>query len=69
MAKSKANCTVWQKVKQIQIESKHTKCTCPVLNALRADTPFCIEYLPEGGYARQKWCICPEGFQTGLVHV
>ena len=22
---------------------------------------------PEGGYARQKWCICPEGFQTGLV--
>ncbi len=22
---------------------------------------------PEGGYVRQKWCICPEGFQTGLV--
>jgi hypothetical protein len=25
-----------------------TKCTCPVLNAPRADTPFCLEYLPEG---------------------
>jgi hypothetical protein len=24
---------------------------------------------PSSGYARQKWCICPEGFQTGLVHV
>jgi hypothetical protein len=48
----------------------NTKCTCPVLN----DTPiwFWVSargLQPEGGYARQKWCICPEGFQTGLVHV
>jgi hypothetical protein len=25
-----------------------TKRTCPVLNALRADTPFCLEYPPKG---------------------
>ena len=26
----------------------HTKCTCPVLNAPRAVTPFCLEYPPSG---------------------
>ncbi len=25
-----------------------TKCTCPFLNAPRADTPFCLEYPPKG---------------------
>jgi hypothetical protein len=32
-----------------------TKCTCPVLNALRADTPFCLEYPPEAS-ARGRIC-------------
>jgi hypothetical protein len=52
----------------------HTKCTCPVLNAPRADTPFCLEYLPKGFSPRvdtwdkngvfvlrafkQGWCMC-----------
>jgi hypothetical protein len=51
-----------------------TKCTCPVLNAPRADTPFCLEYPPEGFSPRadtrdkngvfvprafkQGWCTC-----------
>jgi hypothetical protein len=51
-----------------------TKCTCPVLNAPRADTPFCLEYPPEGFSQRadmqdkngvfiprafkQGWCTC-----------
>jgi hypothetical protein len=49
------------------------KCTCPVLNAPRADKPFCLEYPPNGFSPRVDTrdkngaCICPEGFQTGLV--
>ena len=34
----------------------HTKCTCPVLNAPRADTPFCLEYPPE---ACSYWAQTP----------
>jgi hypothetical protein len=51
-----------------------TKCTCPVLTAPGADTPFCLEYLPKGFSRRvdtqdknsifvpraskQGWCMC-----------
>jgi hypothetical protein len=51
-----------------------TKCNCPVLNAPRADTPFCLEHLPKGFSQRvdmqdkngvfvlraskQGWCMC-----------
>jgi hypothetical protein len=51
-----------------------TKCTCPVLNASRADTPFCLKYPPKGFSLRvdtqdkngvfvlrafkQGWCTC-----------
>jgi hypothetical protein len=56
------------------MSKENTKCTCPVLNAPRADTPFCLEYLPEGFSLRvdmqdknglliprafkQVWCTC-----------
>jgi hypothetical protein len=38
-----------------------TKCTCPVLNAPRADAPFCLEYPPEGRYM-----ICLEYLPKGF---
>lgn len=47
-----------------------TKCTCPVLNAPRADTPFCLEYLPEGFSPRadtrdKNGVFVPRAFKQG----
>jgi hypothetical protein len=47
-----------------------TKCTCPVLNALRAGTPFCLEYPPKGFSQRvDMWdkngVFVPRAFKQG----